>query len=133
MMVGQCHCGEVAFKVSGDYSDVFICHCSLCRKATGSNGIAVVIVKKEAFEWERGSQLVATWRKPVGDWQTWFCKVCGSPLPGANDDHSFFIPAGLITAGGEALKVAHHIFVGSKAIWDVIGDEGKIHLGSFES
>ena len=25
------------------------------------------------------------WEKPNTTWQTWFCKVCGSPVPGEND------------------------------------------------
>ncbi len=42
-----------------------------------------------------------------------------------------FVPAGLISEGGEALRVAHHIWVDSKAGWDEIGDSGKQHPGAF--
>ena len=43
-----------------------------------------------------------------------------------------FVPAGLIIDGDENLKVAHHIWVGSKAIWDEIGDCGRRHPEEFE-
>jgi hypothetical protein len=43
-----------------------------------------------------------------------------------------FVPAGLITEGGENLRVAHHIWVGSKAVWDEIGDTGKQHAEAFQ-
>jgi hypothetical protein len=43
-----------------------------------------------------------------------------------------FVPAGVIAEGGEKLKVAHHIWVGSKAVWDEIGDAGKQHREGFE-
>jgi hypothetical protein len=66
-------------------------------------------------------------------WQCWFCRVCGSPLPGVNDKSRTFVPAGLISQGGEDLRIAHHIWVGSKAVWDEIGDAGKQHPATFEA
>jgi len=131
MVNGQCNCGAVSFEIDADISEVFICHCSICRKSTGSNGIAVVIVDNDAFEWVQGEDQILTWKKPVGDWQTWFCRVCGSPLPGINDESRMFVPAGLITQGGESLKVTQHIWVDSKAVWDKIGDSGKRHLKAY--
>jgi hypothetical protein len=128
---GQCNCGAVAFEIDAVISDVFVCHCSICRKCTGSNGIAVVVVDNDVFRWTRGEELIRTWRKPGADWQTWFCSMCGSPLPGANDESQMFVPAGLITGGGESLRVAHHIWVDSKAVWDEIGDTGEQHREAF--
>ena len=131
MVAGMCNCGAVAFEIASDISEVFICHCSICRRATGSGGIAVVIVNNDSFQWIRGSELISTWLKPGHDWQTSFCQNCGSPLPGANDDSRMYIPSGLITTGGENLKVAHHIWVNSKAVWEEIGDSGKQHSEAF--
>jgi hypothetical protein len=132
MARGECNCGAVAFEIDCDLSGVFVCHCSICRRATGSNGIAVVVIDNDALRWIRGEELITTWRKPDSDWQTWFCRVCGSPLPGINDETRMFVPAGLISEGGESLRVIHHIWVGSKAVWDEIGDSGKQHLEAFE-
>lgn len=111
---------------------IIVCHCSICRRATGANGIAVFIASQSDFHWLRGDEKVTTWRKPVGDWQLSFCSVCGANLPGPNDDQRMFIPAGLIMEGGDRLKVAHHIYVDSKARWDVIGDNGQLHPEAFE-
>ena len=131
MARGQCNCGAVAFEISADLSDVIVCHCSICRRSTGSNGIAVIVIDNDAFHWSRGEEQIATWKKPGADWQTWFCCVCGSPLPGENDESRMFVPAGLIVEGGEALQVTHHIWVDSKAVWDEIGDSGKLHLEAY--
>jgi hypothetical protein len=60
-------------------------------------------------------------------WQVWFCQVCGSPVPGINDESRMFVPAGLITEGGDDLRVSHHLYVDSKAHWDEIGGSGKQH------
>jgi len=133
MVRGECNCGAVAFEISVDISDVFVCHCSICRRSTGSNGIAVVVIDNDAFRWTRGEEQILTWRKPNADWQTWFCSDCGSPLPGQNDESRMFVPAGLISEGGEALRVIHHVWVDSKAVWDQIGDSGQLHREAFSA
>ncbi len=131
MIRGECNCGAVTFEVDAPVTDVYVCHCSICQRSTGSNGIAVVIVARDAFRWLGGQAQVATWKKPDAHWQTWFCSRCGSRLPGDNDEAHMFVPAGLITEGGEALEVAHHIYVDSRAAWDEIGDTGKQHADVF--
>ncbi len=132
MVTGECNCGAIQFEIHTDLPGVFVCHCSICRRSTGSNGIAVVVFPKDQFRWVRGQEFVATWKKPGADWQTWFCRVCGSPVPGENDATRMFAPAGSLTRGAKDLKVLHHVFVGSKAPWDVIGDSGKQHPEAFQ-
>ncbi len=131
MASGACNCQSIAFEIGGPVSDVIICHCSICRRYTGSNGIAVVIVDNDAFRWTRGESLITAWRKPDSHWQSRFCRTCGSPVPGPNDDQRMYVPAGLLTTSG--LAVAHHIWVDSRAAWDRIGDDGKQHPGAFDS
>ena len=132
MALGECNCGAVAFEISADLSGVFVCHCSICRRSTGSNGIAVVVIDNNAFRWIRGEELITSWKKPDADWQTWFCRICGSPVPGINDESRMFVPAGLISDGGESLAVIHHVWVDSKAVWDEIGDSGQRYRETFE-
>ncbi len=131
MIRGECNCTAVAFEISAELPGVIICHCSICRRATGSNGIAVIVIDKETFRWTRGEDHITSWEKPGADWQTWFCRTCGSPLPGKNDASRMFVPAGLILHGAENLKVVQHIWVDSKAAWDEIGDSGEQHPGAF--
>lgn len=133
MIKGKCNCGEVSFQANIEIQDIYVCHCSICRRSTGSNGIPAVIVKKKKFEWLSGTEKITKWIKPEGSWERQFCKVCGSPLPDFNDNDSMYIPAGVITEGGNSLEVAHHIWVNSKAEWDKIGDSGKLHPESFGS
>lgn len=133
MAMGDCNCGAVKYETEGDLWGVFVCHCSICRRSTGSNGIAVVLVPKENFRWIQGEEHIARWNKPDTHWQTWFCRICGSRVPGENDPKRMFVPAGSITRGGDALTVIHHIWVGSKAAWDEIGDQGKQHTEEFRS
>ncbi|RCW19744.1 hypothetical protein DET53_1167 [Vibrio parahaemolyticus] len=133
MTKGECNCGAVTFDIKSQVSDVFICHCSICRKSTGSGGIAVVIVPRADFQWLSGENQIQKWNKPGHDWETSFCKCCGSPLPGIDSEHHMYVPASLITEGAENLEVVHHIWVNSKAGWEVIADAGKQHKGAFGS
>lgn len=132
MTKGECNCGAVAFEIEGNLGDIYMCHCSICRSYTGTNGIAVVVVPNNRFRWLRGEKTIRSWTKPDADWQSHFCGTCGSALPGPNDPERMFVPVGTIRGGTEGLAVAHHIWVGSKADWDCIGDQGKQHDGPFE-
>lgn len=130
---GQCNCGNVKFSFETHQGDIYWCHCSICRKATGANGIGVMVVDNDAFTWLEGESFINLWQKPGHDWQTWFCTTCGSKLPGHNDENRMFIPVGLIDEHHEVLKVSHHIWVDSKAHWDEIAGEGVLHPRHFGS
>ncbi|MCW8880489.1 MAG: GFA family protein [Kangiellaceae bacterium] len=133
MPKGQCNCGEVAYQVNVELKDVYVCHCSICRRATGSGGIAVTVISKENFQWTKGEEFLANWQKPNHDWENSFCKNCGSLLPAKDSDTHIYIPVGTLTSGDGDLRVAHHIWVGSKANWEEIGDDGKLHYENFQS
>ncbi|NKC01265.1 MAG: GFA family protein [Pseudomonadales bacterium] len=132
MVSGQCNCGEVQYSVDAETSGVIRCHCSICRRASGANGIAIVVAPADRFVWVSGQNSVTSWQKPDSDWKTGFCNVCGSPAPGENDAmNAMFIPAGSLTEGADELNVDQHIWVDSKASWDVIGDQGMQHPEGF--
>ncbi|QFU24082.1 GFA family protein [Shewanella eurypsychrophilus] len=135
MTIGKCNCGEVVFELTSEIKDVYFCHCSICRGSTGANGIAVVVTDNENFRWVQGEESIKTWTKPNHDWQTSFCTQCGSSLPGKNDDARMYIPAGLLSNDTDTdnLKVAHHIWVDSKANWDEIAGGGIQHPEAFGS
>ena len=112
-----------------------ICHCSLCRKYSGVHGVAVVLFPTKAFRWLRGEDQISTWKRPGGNWRSWFCKTCGSPLPGGNDEagEQMFAHAGVFDEGVDDLTVAHHLWTDSKAPWDQICDGGKRHPKGYGS
>lgn len=132
MVEGECNCGAVGFKVEANLSDVFVCHCSICRRSTGSGGIAVAVVANENFSWVKGQEQVSHWSKPGHEWHTYFCKICGTAVPGENDEKRMFLPVGTFTSGHENLRVAHHLFVNSMASWEEIGDAGSQHAEGYE-
>src|SRR5437868_15475374 len=61
---GSCLCGEVAFEVDGPFDRFLNCHCSRCRKASGTAHSCEVIVKASALRWLRGEASVACFDLP---------------------------------------------------------------------
>ena len=131
MTTGHCNCGAVRFEFDGEPAGVFVCHCSICRRSTGAHGIAVVLVPNGRFRWLQGEDRITRWSRPGGTWDTAFCATCGSRLPGPNDPARMFVPAGLLPGQGLGLQVREHIYVDSRAEWDVIGDGGRQHAAAF--
>ena len=122
MIRGSCLCSAVEFRIEGNYSDIGHCHCSKCRKVSGTGSNAVFLTRSENLVWEAGQDLVETYATQTG-WKSVFCRRCGSPLPmlGAGGK-LYWVPAGALDDDPK-VPVARHIFVGSKASWEIIGGE----------
>ncbi|MDU6748188.1 MAG: GFA family protein, partial [Bradyrhizobium sp.] len=79
---GSCLCGEVVFEVDGPFDKFLNCHCSRCRKASGTAHSCEVIVKAAALRWLQGEARVARFDLPQArSFATAFCSRCGSPMP----------------------------------------------------
>jgi len=123
-MRGKCLCGEVQFALSGELPDLYQCHCSLCRKVSGSSANAAFVIDLEQLSWIEGEELVQKYQSDTG-YKSHFCSRCGSPLPNLTaNDSAWWVPVGLLEYG-EGLRVGAHLFVGSRAPWDVIVDSGE--------
>jgi hypothetical protein len=113
---GSCLCGARRYEIEGDLDGAWMCHCSLCRKATGSVGNAILIVPKERFRWLSGEDHGATYAlRPT--YSVTRCKTCGTPLPAEQDDKNVYVTAGTLDEPlGAGIKV--HLFCASRADWD---------------
>ncbi len=122
MIKGSCLCQAVKFSVDGKYSEIEQCHCSKCRKVSGTNSNAVLTTTFDSFTWECGSDLLKIYEMADG-WRSTFCTTCGCPVPMYDEDEElFWIPAGLLD-DDPGVSVTQHIFTGSKVRWDVIGGD----------
>src|SRR4029453_17742946 len=92
---GSCLCGAVAFEVDGPIAGIGQCHCSLCRKVSGTASNAVFVVGNRRFRWTRGESLRQRYVLR-NDWGTTRCTTCGSPLPESHDGKRVWVPAGLM-------------------------------------
>lgn len=126
MIRGSCLCGGVQFeacKVQGPFE---ICHCSRCRKVTGSAFAAGVYVAREDFKWLQGEHLVRVYEAPIREappaYYSCFCSRCGSRVPDALSCAPLIeLPAGCLD-DDPGLRPELHIFAESKAPWFTIAD-----------
>ena len=93
---GSCLCGAVSYQVQLPFTKFVNCHCSRCRKATGSAHAANAYVLPGAFRWTGGEKLVTRFDLPQArSFATSFCARCGSPLPHlTRSGREIVIPAG---------------------------------------
>jgi hypothetical protein len=111
----------VRYEIEGKISPIWLCHCSKCRRSTGSAFHSSAICRPEQFRWLAGEEGIREYEDSPG-YRTRFCGRCGSPVPSAlNDRGVIFLHAGGLD-GDVGRKVVHHIFVGSKAPWFEISD-----------
>ena len=113
---GSCLCGAVRFEVQGDFERFYLCHCSRCRKDTGSAHAANLFGPAVALTWLAGQQNVTTYTVPGARHAKAFCATCGSAMPrpmGAG----FVVPAGSLDSA-LVMRPTAHIFVASRAAWD---------------
>ena len=129
MLTGSCLCGGIRFEVTGKHTRIGVCHCSLCRKVSGVASTASIAIGFDQLTWVSGRELVTTYQRPSGYGAT-FCRVCGSPAPESDDAETMYcVPVGLLD-DDPPLQVGDHIYVGSKACWEVIGDDAPRFEGN---
>lgn len=120
---GSCLCGVVVFLIDGKYSPAGQCHCSKCRKVSGTDGNAVFLTAYKSLRFLAGEDNTKTFVVPGSTWKSRFCLTCGSPIPFHDGAKKvWFVPAGLLDDDPGFRGYAQHIFVGSKAPWVIISD-----------
>lgn len=117
-MKGSCLCGDVVYEVKPPFRVFQYCHCSRCRKFTGSAHASNLFVAPEQFRWLTGVEQVGRYEKPDAKYfATSFCKNCGSSLPWqAQGARNMVIPAGTLDEPPQ-LSPQQNIFWDSRADW----------------
>ena len=121
MIEGQCLCGCVSWEVEGELADMTHCHCSMCRKAHGAPFATYAFCSSSNFHMTTGADCVSTYRSSPGS-DRYFCKCCGSVVPGELTEGRIEIPVGLID-GDPEIRAHAHIFATSRAPWYTITDD----------
>ena len=115
---GSCLCGAVKYRFHGPEYVFQYCHCSRCRKFTGSAHAANIIINPNNFEWLEGEDQVGRFELPEAKhFATCFCKRCGSSLPWkAQSGASVVIPAGTLD-DDPGIRPVQNIYWNSRAPW----------------
>jgi hypothetical protein len=124
---GQCLCGTVTFEIDEIVGPFELCHCTRCRKSTGSAFAATVGAKASGFRIISGSDYIKTFELPIVEqppaYTACFCSRCGSAVPLADPAADWLeIPAGLFDTE-LPLNPERHIYIEYKATWESIRDD----------
>ncbi len=115
---GSCLCGQVQYRVTGPFEVFHLCHCSQCRRATGTAHAANIFTTADRIEWLSGQDLIKRYTPAeAGIISKCFCSNCGSTVPYTSlKSGKLIIPAGgLNEAAGIAPK--DNIFWRDRADW----------------
>ena len=121
---GSCLCGAVKFEVTGEPRRFYRCHCSRCRKVTGTGHAVNLFLQPASLRWLKGQEHVAEFKVPEAKrFANSFCVTCGARLPRqAVDSDVVMIPAGSLDDDAP-LQPQADIFVGSRASWSCTSEQ----------
>lgn len=125
-MRGSCLCGKCVFEISGDTGPINKCHCTKCRKVSGTGSNAVFWIDPENVKWISGEEYVKSYAMPDA-WESVFCRECGSPLPRFIPDEEWIVPAGVMDQNPQ-VEIRAHIWVEKNPDWEIIGDDAPQFL-----
>lgn len=118
MDTGRCLCGAVKFHISGEFESFFLCHCSRCRKDSGSAHSANLFSSTASITWLSGQEHIRVFRFPGTRHAKCFCMNCGSALPFSEEGESLLVvPAGSLDSR-IGMRPNAHICWASRADWD---------------
>jgi hypothetical protein len=121
---GSCLCGAVRFEVTEPFERTTMCHCTNCKKISGSVGTVSGRVTTGAISILEGEALLTTYQPEEGTAKT-FCSVCGSNLFGGGWPESPTTSVRLSTIDSAFdRKPEAHTFVRSVAAWETLPEDG---------
>jgi hypothetical protein len=121
VLAGRCYCGAVSFRVEDAFVYAANCHCSNCRRTTGSAFKPFAGIERARLEVVEGRDSLLI----VGDddLNDTHCAACGSLLFSVVREGEYVHVALGSLVDGPSIRPTKHIFVGSKAPWYEIGDD----------
>lgn len=121
ILVGECFCRAVRYEVEDAFGYALNCHCSNCRRTTGSAFKPFAGIARDKFNViKRENDLMIYGDEASHDAH---CGKCGSLLYSVVRDGAFVHVAMGTLVDDPSIRPTAHIFVGSKAPWFAITDD----------
>ena len=122
-LAGKCYCGAVHYEVADEFQYALNCHCSNCRRTTGSAFKPFAGIERGKLTVTQGSDNLLIYGQQPEKAHNAHCRSCGSLLYSlVRDGQYVHVTMGtLVDAPG--IRPSMHIFVGSKAPWYTITDD----------
>ena len=119
-ITGRCLCETVQYEVADEFRYSLICHCSQCRRATGAANKPFAGIESSKITITQGANSLQ--RFDEGSNHDIRCAQCGSLLYSVVQEGKYcHVTLGSLSEAPTLLP-SGHIFVGSKAPWEVISD-----------
>jgi len=118
MYQGSCLCGEVEIEIHGPIQSIIHCHCSKCRKSSGTAYATNGFVASNDFKIKKGQSTLGSFETAAGR-KRHFCSVCASPVYSSNADkpEQIRLRLGILDSDISERPISHN-FITSKANWD---------------
>jgi hypothetical protein len=124
-LAGKCFCGAVHYAVEDTFRYAMNCHCSNCRRTTGSAFKPFAGIERGKLTVTRGADGLLVYGEEAKN--DTHCRACGSLLYSVVRDGAFVhVPMGTLV-DAPSIRPSRHIFVGSKAPWFAITDDLPQH------
>ena len=121
---GGCMCGGVRFTVEPPLGPASYCHCSRCRRRTGTAASAQVRIDGARLTVTEGEGLVEAYRPDRG-FEKLFCSRCGSALFSRNPEDGSRMSIRLGAFDDDpGVRPEWRQFVAYAAPWEPIPDDG---------
>ncbi|HEX3916075.1 MAG TPA: GFA family protein [Caulobacteraceae bacterium] len=123
MQTGSCLCGAVTYEIAGELPPVQLCHCAMCRRASGAGFATNMAVATADFRVTAGADRLKSYASSPGK-ERLFCADCGSPIISRTDAAPGMVRVRAGTLADPAdTRPAFHFHVASKASWLPITDD----------
>jgi hypothetical protein len=119
-LAGKCYCGTVQYEVADEFVYALNCHCSNCRRTTGSAFKPFAGIERDKLRIVAGEDARMIHGSEMA--HDAHCARCGSLLYSLVRDGQWVHVAMGTLADAPAIRPRAHIFVGSKAPWYEITD-----------
>jgi hypothetical protein len=121
VLIGECGCRTVRYRVADAFLYAMNCHCSRCRAATGAAFKPFAGIEREKLEITDGQDaLLVFGDEELNDIR---CGTCGSLLFSVVRDGAYVHVALGSLVDEPGIRPTKHIYVGSKAPWFEITDD----------
>jgi hypothetical protein len=129
MYSGSCLCGTVRVQVTGNIENIIHCHCSLCRKSSGTAFATNGFVQTKDLAITSGDSALKAFEYKPGK-RRHFCSTCGSPIYSSSDADTerVRVRIGIIDSDITERPISHN-FVSSRANWEDLNAELPRHDG----
>ena len=120
-LTGKCFCGAARYEVADEFVYAANCHCSNCRRTTGSAFKPFAGIERDKFHLIAGEDELLIFGDESG--HDAHCGRCGSLMYSLVRDGAYVHVAMGTLVDDPAIRPSAHIFVGSKAKWFTITDD----------